>query len=297
MRSIRLDIGQTIIRSAYSNMRIRVPVPAFIIAKQYGTCIRLSSTISIQNAQKRQSTHVNRHHRSYKTSSTNRPTQSVSGILNKHPVLRHAAVTKSCSFKPLHPNAIGVDLDNTDDLREQMRKAYDDALNFCRSKKLPDDVDPDAVFACNRLNLRGIDVYGFDYDYTLAHYKPQLEHLIYCLARDVLLKKFKVYIVNFALLSFMKSLLMSLVLSNKLQYPKEVANLEYNPQFAVRGLHYDIHKGLLLKVDSFMQVQMGCVYRGLSPLSDDEVLELYGSRKIPMQYVEPQPNLIGQKVE
>lgn len=47
-----------------------------------------------------------------------------------------------------------------------------------------------------------------------------------------------------------------------LQYPEAIRNLEYDPNFAVRGLHYDIKKGLLLKVDCFMQVQLGCVYRG-----------------------------------
>lgn len=73
-----------------------------------------------------------------------------------------------------------------------------------------------------------------------------------------------------------------------LQYPKEIEKLEYNPNFAVRGLHYDIQKGLLLKVDSFMQIQLGCVYRGLTQLSDEEVLQLYGSRKIPVNYIENQ---------
>lgn len=54
----------------------------------------------------------------------------------------------------------------------------------------------------------------------------------------------------------------------------------------MRGLHYDIGKGLLLKVDSFHQIQMGCVYRGLTAVSDDEVLELYGQRYIPADYLE-----------
>lgn len=64
------------------------------------------------------------------------------------------------------------------------------------AKKLPEDVDPTAVFACNRLNLRDIHVYGFDYDYTLVNYKKQLESLIYNLGREVLLEKFKVGLTN-----------------------------------------------------------------------------------------------------
>lgn len=70
------------------------------------------------------------------------------------------------------------------------------------------------------------------------------------------------------------------------QYPAEILNLEYKPNFAVRGLHYDIEKGLLLKLDSFLQIQFGAVYRGLTPVSTDEVLKLYRNRIIPIAYVE-----------
>lgn len=63
-------------------------------------------------------------------------------------------------------------------------------------------------------------------------------------------------------------------------------NLNYQPGFAVRGLHFDIRKGLLLKVDSFHQIQLGCVYRGLTALSDEEVFSLYGQYHIPADYLE-----------
>jgi hypothetical protein len=49
---------------------------------------------------------------------------------------------------------------------------------------------------------------------------------------------------------------------------------------------YDIEKGLLLKLDSFLQIQLGTVYRGLTRVSDDEVLSLYRNRIIPVKYVE-----------
>lgn len=54
----------------------------------------------------------------------------------------------------------------------------------------------------------------------------------------------------------------------------------------MRGLHYDIEKGVLLKLDSFLQIQFGSVYRGLTPLSTEEVLALYKNRIIPIAYVE-----------
>lgn len=65
-----------------------------------------------------------------------------------------------------------------------------------------------------------------------------------------------------------------------------MSKLEYKPGFAVRGLHYDIEKGVLLKLDSFLQIQFGSVYRGLSALSTEEVLKLYKNRIIPIAYVE-----------
>lgn len=71
-----------------------------------------------------------------------------------------------------------------------------------------------------------------------------------------------------------------------LKYPEEIKKLEYLPGFAIRGLHYDIEKGLLLKLDSFLQIQLGSVYRGLTRLSDAEVLKLYRNRIVPLAYVE-----------
>ncbi|CAF4793665.1 unnamed protein product [Pieris macdunnoughi] len=144
--------------------------------------------------------------------------------------------------------------------RELLNEAYCRTKLKCRSKKLPQDVNPQGVFACNELDLSEVKVYGFDYDYTLAHYKPSLEHLLYNLGRDMLLEKYK--------------------------YPAGIANLEYKPDFAVRGLHYDIEKGLLLKLDSFLQIQFGAVYRGLTPVPTEEVLKLYKNRIIPIAYVE-----------
>ncbi|XP_011193607.1 5'-nucleotidase domain-containing protein 3 isoform X1 [Zeugodacus cucurbitae] len=131
-----------------------------------------------------------------------------------------------------------------------------------KSKKLPKDVNRCGVFANNELDLEEVDVYGFDYDYTLACYKPCLHDLLYNLGRDRLIKKFK--------------------------YPENISKLEYIPQFAVRGLHYDIEKGLLLKLDSFLQIQLGSVYRGLTKIPDGEVLKLYKNRILPIAYVEGQ---------
>ncbi|KAF3860782.1 hypothetical protein F7725_001037 [Dissostichus mawsoni] len=114
------------------------------------------------------------------------------------------------------------------------------------------------IYANNEVDLAEVDIYGFDYDYTLALYSNALEKMIYNTARDFLIKHFK--------------------------YPEGIQRYDYIPNFAVRGLHYDIQKGLLMKIDAFHYIQAGTVYRGLSPVPDDEVRQLYGGTfHIPLQ--------------
>jgi HAD superfamily 5'-nucleotidase-like hydrolase len=121
------------------------------------------------------------------------------------------------------------------------------------------DQNPEAVFANNELSLQNIEIYGFDYDYTLATYTPELHKLIFTLGRDALV--------------------------NKLRYPEGILQFEYDADFAVRGLHYDIKKGLFLKIDQFHNIQLGTVYRGLQPVPDDEVKSLYEGTHVPVDYM------------
>lgn len=57
-------------------------------------------------------------------------------------------------------------------------------------------MESDGVFTTNELDLREIEVYGFDYDYTLACYKDSVDHLIYNLGRESLVQKLKVPILH-----------------------------------------------------------------------------------------------------
>jgi len=66
------------------------------------------------------------------------------------------------------------------------------------------------------------------------------------------------------------------------QYPKVLMDLQYEPQASVRGLHYDIEKGLLMKLDQFHNVQLGTVYRGRRRVNDEEVKRLYSGSRIPL---------------
>ncbi|KAG8554377.1 hypothetical protein GDO81_003776 [Engystomops pustulosus] len=116
------------------------------------------------------------------------------------------------------------------------------------------------VYANNEVALGDIEVYGFDYDYTLALYSSALHSMIFNTARDILVEQYK--------------------------YPAGILKYEYLPNFAVRGLHYDINKGLLMKIDAYHYIELGTVYRGLKPVPDEEVIELYqGTHHIPLHQV------------
>lgn len=57
-------------------------------------------------------------------------------------------------------------------------------------------VDEQAIFANNELGMRHIDVYGFDYDYTLASYSNTLHYLIYDLAVKELISTYGVRTID-----------------------------------------------------------------------------------------------------
>ena len=63
-------------------------------------------------------------------------------------------------------------------------------------------VNRNGVFVNSDISLKHIDVYGFDYDYTLVRYTSEVHKLIYDHAKNMLVDKFMVS-DNFM---FMKSL-------------------------------------------------------------------------------------------
>ena len=64
------------------------------------------------------------------------------------------------------------------------------------AQTLPVNINIEAIFCNNELDLRDIEVYGFDYDYTLAIYKKPLAEVIYNLARDNLVREYKVCFIT-----------------------------------------------------------------------------------------------------
>uniref|UniRef100_A0A8C5GUT1 5'-nucleotidase domain-containing protein 3-like n=1 Tax=Gouania willdenowi TaxID=441366 RepID=A0A8C5GUT1_GOUWI len=96
----------------------------------------------------------------------------------------------------------------------------------------PGFVNADTIFSNNETSLHDIEIYGFDYDYTLAFYSKHLHTLIFNIARDILISKHR--------------------------YPEGLQEYEYIPNFAVRGLHYDVQKALLMKIDLNQDTDLIC---------------------------------------
>nr|XP_033807638.1 5'-nucleotidase domain-containing protein 3 isoform X2 [Geotrypetes seraphini] len=136
---------------------------------------------------------------------------------------------------------------------KETKKATDELI----SSSLSNLLNPDAIFSNNEMSLSDIEIYGFDYDYTLAFYSKDLHTLIFNVARDLLI--------------------------NEYRYPEELRKYEYNPNFAIRGLHYDVQRALLMKIDAFHYIQLGTVYRGLSVVPDEEVIAMYEGSHVPLE--------------
>ena len=103
------------------------------------------------------------------------------------------------------------------------------------------------VFVNNELNLRDMNLFGFNYDYTLAMYAVELQGTIYKIAVNKLIKE--------------------------CGYPLEIDDYKYDSTFVIRGLHFDMKNGYLMKISSMNRVQLGSVFRGYRKISNEEVLE------------------------
>ncbi|KAI4335497.1 hypothetical protein L6164_014137 [Bauhinia variegata] len=126
--------------------------------------------------------------------------------------------------------------------------------------KIPDNLkempklNPKGIYANKNLRLDRLQVYGFDYDYTLAHYSPCLQTLIYDLAKEHMVKE--------------------------LRYPEICMTFKYDPTFPIRGLYYDKSRGCLMKLDFFGSIESDGCYFGRRRLSRKEIRDVYGTRHI-----------------
>ena len=109
--------------------------------------------------------------------------------------------------------------------KDELIDLYESYKLICNSFEPKELINPKGVFANNEIDLKHIQIYGFDYDYTLAYYNVSLYKLIFNLARDTLIESFK--------------------------YPAELRHIQYSPKFPIRGLHLDKRKGKFESIISY----------------------------------------------
>ncbi|GAB1607638.1 cytosolic purine 5'-nucleotidase-like [Argonauta hians] len=131
-----------------------------------------------------------------------------------------------------------------------------DALTFTAGdahRKTKFRRDPtNRIFVNRSLNLKKIEFFGFDMDYTLAVYKsPAYESLCF--------EELKLRLLDIG-------------------YPREISEFKYDPRFPVRGLWFDKTYGNLLKVDSYGNILV-CVH-GFKYLEKQEITKLYSNKFI-----------------
>ncbi|KAG0584709.1 hypothetical protein KC19_3G229300 [Ceratodon purpureus] len=151
--------------------------------------------------------------------------------------------------------AIGNDLELKEEF-DRIRKSF---------VELPDElgympkINPCGVYANHNVRLAKIHIYGFDYDYTLAHYTPALQYIIYDLARNHLVQEHR--------------------------YPDSCLNFQYDANFPIRGLYYDKKMGYLLKMDFFHSVQPGACFYGRRRLDEDELEAYYPGKHVSSEHM------------
>ncbi|VDM19090.1 unnamed protein product [Hydatigera taeniaeformis] len=138
---------------------------------------------------------------------------------------------------------------------ERFHRKYANLEEIAKTAPVMKSVPVDAIFANREVRLSELDVYGFDYDYTLVNYTNDLADFIFDKTIDLLVSKWK--------------------------YPSELQEVKYDPSFLIRGLHYDIKKGFIMKVDAYRNIQPGTVYKGLKPVPAEVVQSNYNGLYIP----------------
>ncbi|KAM7472872.1 hypothetical protein LguiA_011055 [Lonicera macranthoides] len=147
-----------------------------------------------------------------------------------------------------------VSVDEIAEIRLEFHEAKKSFLNIPKVLKDMPKMNPEGIYVNKNLRLDNIQVYGFDYDYTLVHYSANLQSLIYNLAKEHLV--------------------------NELRYPDSCLGFKYDHTFPIRGLYYDKSKGCLLKLDFFGSIEPDGCYFGRHKLSRKKIEEIYGTRHI-----------------
>lgn len=124
------------------------------------------------------------------------------------------------------------------------------------------------LYANRGIRLDLIQVYGFDYDFTLAHYSANLQSLIYDLAKEHMVNEVSIcmicccYLVGVFVVQHIVGVdELLFVVFLQFKYPEVCMSFKYDPYFPIRGLYYDRQNGCLLKLDFFGSIEPdGCFY-------------------------------------
>lgn len=110
----------------------------------------------------------------------------------------------------------------------------------------------DEVHANTYVNMGTADVVGFDYDYTLVRYTPELLSKLYDLAKAQLTSNFR--------------------------YPPGLlANQHYDPSFAIRGLAVDLENAWICKLTAGYRISTA--FFGRKRMEQHQIQEMYRSKK------------------
>eukprot|EP01096_Ripella_sp_DP13-Kostka_P002336 TRINITY_DN13147_c0_g1_i1.p1 TRINITY_DN13147_c0_g1~~TRINITY_DN13147_c0_g1_i1.p1 ORF type:complete len:608 (+),score=207.18 TRINITY_DN13147_c0_g1_i1:67-1824(+) len=156
-----------------------------------------------------------------------------------------ADTTRVFELPPVRP----ITLYRLEDLKTDFRELIQFHANPGSTVTITNTVHPHDIFAKDEVDLSKVNVWGFDFDFVLVAYTSALQPLIYNLARH--------YMVN------------------AYGYPPKLANVKYDPDFAIRGLHFDVRKGWLMKVDFVSNVDPHSVYFGRNQVPPEEVVDAY----------------------
>jgi HAD superfamily 5'-nucleotidase-like hydrolase len=163
-------------------------------------------------------------------------------------VLKPSVLTPSCTL------TTKSSMDNLIDLYTKSKSHCLNDLSYFYNQ-----VNPNGVFANNELDLNEIEIYGFDYDYTLAHYNRNLFQVMFNLGRNSLV--------------------------SDLKYPSELFEFNYMHDYPVRGIHFDKRNGWLMKIDSYHNIQLGTVHSGTKQISDKDVKKFYNGIHINIEHI------------
>lgn len=117
----------------------------------------------------------------------------------------------------------------------------------------------DELFALNDTPLQHINYFGFDFDFTLAHWRDSVGHLIYESSKQNLI--------------------------NQCGYPRaQIGSMTYDATFPIRGLHFDSNTGFLLKLDQFGKINIDTVHLGRSKVPTEQVIKQYDGITVSVDY-------------